>query len=32
VPKVRGLVVRTRMMVVIAERDGLEWRFLLAEP
>ena len=29
-PKVRGLVVRTRMKVVMVKRDGLEWRLLLA--
>ena len=31
-PKVRGQVVKTRMKVVMIQRDGLEWRLLLAGP
>ena len=31
-PKVKGLLVKTRMKVVMVKRDGLEWRLLLAGP
>ncbi|KAK7854185.1 protein yls3 [Quercus suber] len=32
VPKVKGLLVKTRMKVVMVKRDGLKWRLLLAGP
>ena len=31
-PKVWGQVVKTRVKVVMVQRDGLEWRLLLAGP